>query len=114
MQPVGCLQHVPVALENVLGVVAFWEIVSDPVSAAKSADVPVTAVIVVFAGMPLPTMICPILGGVVKETFETVVNPVVVVAPKFVSVMMSAVFDEVALADIVSCFGEAERLIDLT
>ena len=97
------LQHVPVALEKLLGVVAFWEIVSVPVPAVNCAAVPVTAVIVVFAGMPLPMMTCPTLGTVgVKETLETVVLPVVVVTPRFVNVTMSAVFVAVALADIVS------------
>ena len=92
----------PVALEKLLGVVAFCEIVSVPVPAANCAAVPVTAVIVVFAGMPLPIMICPTLGTVEKETLETVADPVVVEAPRLVSVTMSAVFDDVALADIVS------------
>ena len=55
-----------VALEKLLGVVAFWEIVSEPVPAVNCAAVPVTAVIVVFAGMPLPTMICPTVGTVEK------------------------------------------------
>ena len=96
------LQQVPVALEKLLGVVAFCEIVSEPVPPANCAAVPVTAVIVVFAGMPLPMMICPTVGTVEKETFETVVDPVAVVAPRLVSVTMSAVFDDVALADIVS------------
>ena len=68
---------------------AFWEIVSVPVPAVNCAAVPVTAVIVVFAGMPLPMMICPTLGTVEKETLETVVDPVVVVAPRLVSVTMS-------------------------
>jgi hypothetical protein len=106
------LQHVPVAVEKLLGVVAACEIVSVPVPAANCAVVPVTAVIVVFAGMPLPMMTCPVLGGVEKETLETVVDPVVVVAPRFVNVMMSEVFDEVAFADIVS--WNVEVLIDLT
>jgi hypothetical protein len=106
------LQHVPVALEKLLGVVAACEIVSAPVPAANCAAVPVTAVIVVFAGMPLPTMTCPVLGGVEKETFETVVDPVVVVAPRLVNVMMAEVFVDVALADIVSCCVAV--LIDLT
>ena len=59
--------HGAVALEKLLGVVAAWDIVSVPVPAANCADVPVTAVIVVFAGMPLPMMICPTLGTVEKE-----------------------------------------------
>jgi hypothetical protein len=63
------------------------------------------AVIVVFAGMPLPMMICPTLGGVEKETFETVLLPVVVVAPRFVRVTISEVFVDAALADIVSDVG---------
>jgi hypothetical protein len=108
------LQHVPVALEKLLGVVALWEIVSEPVPAAYCAAVLGAAVMVVFAGMPLPMMICPTLGGVVKETFEIVLLPVVVVTPRFVSVTMSAVFVDVAFADIVSCFGDAERLIEVT
>ena len=95
----------PVALEKLLGVVAFAEIVSEPVPAAYCAAVLGAAVIFVFAGMPLPMMICPTLGGVVKETFEIVLLPVVVVAPRLVSVTMSAVFVEVALADIVSDVG---------
>ena len=99
------LQHVPVALEKLVGAVAFWEIVSVPVPAVNCAAVPVTAVIVVFAGMPLPTITCPTVGGVVKETFATVLLPVVVVAPRLVSVTMSAVFVDVALADIVSDVG---------
>jgi ABC-type polysaccharide transport system permease subunit len=99
------LQHVPVALENWLGVVAFWEIVSEPVPAAYWAAVLDAAVIVVFAGMPLPMMICPALGGVVKETFVTVLLPVVVVAPRLVSVTISAVFVDVALAEIVRDVG---------
>ena len=99
------LQHVPVALEKLLGVVAFWEIVSEPVPAAYCAAVLGAAVIVVFAGMPLPMMICPTVGGVEKETLETVGDPVVVVAPRLVSVTISAVFVDVALADIVSDVG---------
>jgi hypothetical protein len=83
--------------------VAFCDIVSVPVPAVNCAAVPVTAVIVVFAGMPLPTRICPTLGSVEKETFEIVLLPVVVVAPRLVSVTMSEVFVDVALADIVSC-----------
>jgi hypothetical protein len=63
-------------------------------------------VIVVFAGMPLPMMICPALGTVENETLETVVDPVVVVAPRLVSVKISEVFVDVALADIVSCCVE--------
>lgn len=63
------------------------------------------AVIVVFAGMPLPIMICPTLGGVVKETFAIVLLPVVVVAPRLVSVTISLVLFDVALADIVSDVG---------
>ena len=63
------LQHVPVALENLLGLVAFWEIVSVPCRGELRLP-PVTAVIVVFAGMPLPTTICPTLGTVEKETLE--------------------------------------------
>ena len=99
------LQHVPVALEKLLGVVALAEIVRVPVPAAYCAAVLGAAVIVVFAGMPLPMIICPTLGGVAKETFETVVAPVVVVAPRLVSVTMSEVFVDVALADIVSDVG---------
>ncbi len=64
-----------VELEKLLGVVALWEIVSVPVPAVYCAAVPVTAVIVVFAGMPLPTMICPTVGTVEKEALETVVDP---------------------------------------
>ena len=96
------LQQVPVALEKLLGVVAFWEIVNVPVPAVNCAAVPVTAVIVVFAGMPLPMMTCPTVGTVENETLETVDDPVVVVAPRFVSVTISEVFVDVALADIVS------------
>jgi hypothetical protein len=99
------LQHVPVELEKALGVTAAWEIVSVPVPAANCAAVPVTAVIVVFTGMPLPIMICPVLGIVENETFETVVDPVVVVAPRLVKVTMSEVLVDVALADIVSDVG---------
>ena len=99
------LQHVPVALEKLLGIVALWEIVSVPVPAVNCAAVPVTVLIVVFAGMPLPTMICPTLGTVEKETLETVVDPVVVVAPRLVSVTISLVLLDVALADIVSDVG---------
>ena len=61
--------------------------------------------IVVFAGIPLPMMICPALGGVVKETLETVADPVVVVAPRLVSVTMSEVFVDVALAEMVRDVG---------
>jgi hypothetical protein len=57
-------------------------------------------------------MICPTLGGVVKETLLTVVDPVVVVAPRLVSVTMSEAFVDVALADIVSCCVEV--LIEVT
>ena len=99
------LQQVPVALEKLLGVVAFWEIVSEPVPAAYCAAVLGAAVIVVFAGMPLPTITCPTVGGVVKETPVIELLPVVVVAPRLVSVTMSAVFVDVALADIVSDVG---------
>ena len=45
-----------VALENALGVVAACEIVSVPVPPWNCVNVPVTAVIVVFAGMPLPVL----------------------------------------------------------
>jgi hypothetical protein len=99
------LQHVPVALEKLLGVVAFWEIVREPVPAAYCAAVLDAAVIVVFAGMPLPMITCPTLGTVEKETLETVADPVVVVAPLLVSVMMSEAFVDVALADIVRDVG---------
>lgn len=92
----------PVALEKLLGVVAFWEIVSEPVPAVNCAAVPVTVVIVVFAGMPLPMMTCPTVGTVENETLETVDEPVAVVAPRFVSVTISEVFVDVALADSVS------------
>ena len=100
------LQHVPIALEKLLGVVAAWEIVSAPVPAANCAAEPVTAVIVVFAGMPLPIMICPTLGTVEKETWETVVDPVVVVAPRLVKVNVSEVTVPVALAERVNVFDE--------
>jgi hypothetical protein len=63
------------------------------------------AVIVVFAGMPLPTITCPTVGGVEKETLLTVADPVVVVAPRLVSVTISLVLFDVALADIVSDVG---------
>jgi hypothetical protein len=105
------LQQVPVALEKLLGVVAFAEIVSEPVPAAYCAVLG-AAVIVVFAGMPLPTTTCPTVGGVVKETLEIVADPVVVVAPRLVSVTMSEVFVDVALADIVS--WNVEVLIEVT
>jgi len=61
--------HGAVALEKLLGVVAaLGEMVSVPVPAANCAAVlPFRLVIVVFAGMPLPMMICPTLGGVAKE-----------------------------------------------
>lgn len=99
------LKLVAVELEKLLGFVAFCEIVRVPVPAVNCAAVPVTAVIVVFTGMPLPMMICPTLGTVEKETFETVADPVVVVAPRLVSVTMSLLFVNVALAFIVSDVG---------
>jgi hypothetical protein len=63
------------------------------------------AVIVVFAGMPLPTITCPTVGAVEKETLETVVDPDVVVAPKLVSVTMSPAFVDVTAAEIVRDVG---------
>ena len=93
------LQHVPVALEKLLGVVAFWEIVNVPVPAVNCAAVPVTAVIVVLAGMPLPTITCPVVASVEKETLETVGDPLVVVARRLVNVRISLVFVDVAAAD---------------
>jgi len=94
---------VPVALEKLVGVVAFWEIVSVPVPFWNCDVVPVTAVIVVFAGMPLPIMICPTLGIVEKETLETVVGLVLalVVAPRLVNVMISPAFVDVTAAEMV-------------
>lgn len=62
--------------------------------------------IVVFAGMPLPIIICPTLGGVKKEALETVLDPVVVVAPRLAKVNVSAVAVPVALAERVSVFDE--------
>jgi hypothetical protein len=69
------------------------------------AEVPVTAVIVVLAGMPLPTITLPTLGTVAKEAFETVVLPVVVVAPRLVKVRTSPAFVDVAAADNVRDVG---------
>jgi hypothetical protein len=56
---------VPDAPEKLLGVVAALEIVSVPEFVEK---LPLTAVIVVFAGMPLPMITCPTVGAVEKET----------------------------------------------
>ena len=96
-------QHVPVALEKLLGVVAALEMVSVPAFVVK---LPLTAVIVVFAGMPLPTMTLPTVGVVVKETLETVVLPAAVVAPRLVKVKTSPVAAPVALAESVSVFAD--------
>ena len=55
--------------------------------------------------MPLPTIICPTVGAVEKETLETVVDPLVVVAPRLVNVRISPVFVAVAAAEIVRDVG---------
>lgn len=50
----------------------------------------------------MPTITCPTVGTVVeKETFETVVDPLVVLAPRLVNVMISPAFVVVTAAEMV-------------
>ena len=97
--------HGAVALENWLGVVAAWEIVSVPVPAANCAAVAGDGGYRrvrrdAVADDDLPDARDRREGSIVDCR-----RPVEVVAPRLVSVTISLVFVDVALADIVSDVG---------
>ena len=103
MQPASVLQHVPVALEKLLGVVAVLEMLvfrrirGEAAAHGGYRRVRWDAV----ADDHLPDTRGRREGNVGDCCFD----PVVVVAPRLVSVTMSPVFVDVAAAEIVSDVG---------